>query len=141
MGAAIYNAHRYLIEELSGEHAHTMLISRFINFMQNLIKSSKKAVHIMLYKVFKDVSTITGKNIRYIEELTGNKIDLLKTSIRRLKKSTKFCIPDSHEKWRVNLIKEISNIKQKVLVLENDSSNSSLSTDELNEILNFTCTS
>ena len=118
-----------------------MLISRFINFMQNLIKSSKKAVHIMLYKVFKDVSTITGKNIRFIEELTGNKIDLLKTSIRRLKKSTKFCIPDSHEKWRVNLIKEISNIKQNLLVLENDSSNSSLSTDELNEILNFTCTS
>ena len=136
-----FNAHRYLVEELAGEHAHSMLITRFVSFIQNLVKSSKRAVHIMLHKVAGDVSSVTGRNIRMIEELTGNKVDIFKTSIMKLKRYVRYCPIESQDNWRGNFIKEITNLKQNVLVLENDKSESFMSIDELDEILNFICTS
>ena len=136
-----FNAHRYLVEELAGEHAHSMLITRFVSFLQNLVKSSKRAVHVMLHKVAGDVSTVTGRNIRMIEELTGNKVDIFQTSIVKLKRYVRYCPIEGQDNWRVNFIKEITNLKQNVLVLENDKSESFMSIDELDEILSFICTS
>ena len=39
-----YNAHKYLIETLSGTHASTMLMCRFVKFIQGIKKSPKQAV-------------------------------------------------------------------------------------------------
>ena len=70
-------AHRYLIEELAGEHAQTMILSRYVKFLQNVQKSPKLAAQLMLQKVYKDVNTITGRNIRYIKDKIGHQYDLL----------------------------------------------------------------
>ena len=85
-----YNSHRYLIEELSGMHAKTMIICRFINFVQSIKKSPKQAVQFLYQKVKENLNTLTGRNIRYVEEASGVEgIEDMKTS--QLKKTLKFC--------------------------------------------------
>ena len=52
-----FNAHRYLIEPLSGHHAETMLFSRYVNFVQNcILKSTKHAVILLFLKVSKNIN-------------------------------------------------------------------------------------
>ena len=63
------NAHRYLIEELAGDHAQAMILSRYVKFLQ---KSPKLAAQFMLQKVFNNVDTITGRNIRNILDKIGH---------------------------------------------------------------------
>ena len=70
------NANRYLIEELAGDHAQAMILSRYVKFIKNVQKSPKLAAQFMLQKVFNNLDTITGRNIRYIQE----KINLLKVN-------------------------------------------------------------
>ena len=115
-----FNSHRYLIEELSGMHAQTMLICRFINFIQSIKKSPKQAVQFLYQKVKSNVETVTGKNIRYVIEKSGvEDIEDMKTN--GLKKSLKFCESPSEHGWKVQFIKEIVDVKQKVLFLNQES--------------------
>ena len=132
-------AHRYLIEELGGEHAQTMLIRRYIKFLQNVKKSPKLAVQLLLQKVIGDLNTITGKNVRYILDKIGRQNDILTVNPDSLKNKLKFCEIDNADKWRVNLVKEIVNIKQNVLTFDQD--DSFLSDDQLNDILVYISTS
>ena len=113
-------AHRFLIEPLSGVHAHVMVIIRFIKFLQGMLKSDKRAVHVMLRKVVQNASSTTGKNLRLVQDLIGEKCDLLTVSPNWLKKKLSFKqIPD-HEVWRVNLIKEVTDIRHDVLYLQSE---------------------
>ena len=115
-----FNSHRYLIEELSGMHAQTMLICRFINFVQSIKKSPKQAVQFLYQKVKSNVETVTGKNIRYVIEKSGvEDIEDMKTN--GLKKTLKFCESPSEHGWKVQFIKEIVDVKQKVLFLNQES--------------------
>ena len=41
-----HNTQRHFLEELSGTHASTILICRFVNFVQSIKKSSKCAVYV-----------------------------------------------------------------------------------------------
>ena len=43
-----YQAHRYLVRELGGQHAEEMLIIRYVKFVQSIRKSPKLAVQFML---------------------------------------------------------------------------------------------
>ena len=38
------DTHRYYIEELGGIHAHTMIFSRYVTFVQSLAKSDKLVI-------------------------------------------------------------------------------------------------
>ena len=76
-----------------------------------------------------------------IKELTGNIVDIFQTSIVKLKRYVRYCLIESLDNWRVNFIKEITNLNQNVPVLENDKSESFMNIDELDEILNFICNS
>ena len=128
-----HNAHRWLIEPLSGEHAHSMLISRFVNFIQNIRKSPKIAVQFMLNKVERNYNTVTGRNIGHIQRLLGHKADLFKIS-----KKVAFCEMNKNDIWKVNLIKEITNIKQGKLSLDSVFENDNLlNKDELKCIIDF----
>ena len=66
----IYNVprtcHRYLIETLGGRHLRTMIMSRFIRFIEN-VKESKKAN--ILRETMYDVRSVTGANLEYIRSL------------------------------------------------------------------------
>ena len=132
--------HRYMVEELGGQHAHSMLIVRFVKFLQWMKKSPKLVVQYLLGKVANDMRTVTGRNIRYILEKIEHRKDLFKVKISWLKKRINFCeIPDN-EKWRVNFVEEIVNIRQNVFKLDLDD-DSFLTSDQLSEILDYLCTS
>ena len=132
------DSHRYFVEQLGGQHAYSMLSVRFVKFLQNVQKSDKVAVQFMLRKVQNNVNTVTGKNVRYIQDQIGNYCDLLAVSPSWLKRKLNFCEINSEDIWKVDLIKEVTNIRHNVLFLEHeDSGESFLVNDQLKEILNF----
>jgi hypothetical protein len=61
-----FNVHKYLIEKLSGTYASTMLIMRYIKFIQSIKKSQKLAVQFLYQDIHKNVNTVNGRNIAYI---------------------------------------------------------------------------
>ena len=133
------NAHRYLVEQLAGEHAYTMLCIRFVRFVQNIQKSEKFAVQLMLRKVVHNLDTITGRNMSFIQKKVGQELDLLSVKPEKLKGRLKFFPIENENIWRVNMIKEITNINQNMLYLnENDDF---LTKEELRDIMHYACSS
>ena len=65
--------------------------------------------------------------------------DIFQVNPDRVKTKFRFAKIDEENSWRVNLAKEIVNLKQNVLKLDPDSN--TLYDDELQEILDYICTS
>ena len=106
--------HRCLIEPVSGvQHLKFVLIERFLGFLEQ-IKKSRKAVpkHILKY-VKSDVRSITGSNVRNILLLTEKDDfeDVTKHDIKKLK------YHESNDSWKTSFIKEIIEIKNNQLDL------------------------
>ena len=119
-----------------------MIISRYVKFLQSIQKSDKLAVKFMLQKVIGNVETITGRNVRFIENKVGLSCDILKVSDSWLRSKVKFCEIKQEDMWRVNLIREIININQNALMLSSDEADDSfLTRDQLMEIVEFVSTS
>ena len=78
------NSHCYFVEPLGGIHAKSMLISRYISFIQNLIKSSRPSVIFLLQKFMNNLNTATGRNIRHVLDETG-KDDIFEIKIDDIK--------------------------------------------------------
>ena len=72
----------------------------------------------MLQKVIQNVDSITGRNIRFIQDKVGKHCDLLAVSPRWLKSKLIFSPIKAADLWKVNLIKEVTDLKQGVLSLE-----------------------
>ena len=104
---------------------------------QSLKQSPKMCVQFLLQKVLRNVETVTGRNVEtvtgrnvaVINRKTGYKFDILTVAPEKIKKSLKFCEIKKQDKWRVNMIREVTNIKQNVLTLEGFSS------EELDELI------
>ena len=95
-------------------------IIRYVKFIHSLAKSPKMCVQFLLQKVLKNVETVTGRNIAYINRKTGYRFDICSVTPNQLKRSLKFCDIKTEDKWRVHIIKEMTNIKQNVLKLEGE---------------------
>ena len=113
-----------------------MLIARYVKFIQSIQKSPKIAVQFLLQKVLKNCNTLTGKNIRYVLEQTDTE-NIFDANPKTIKKELKFCEIKEDDAWRVNLVKEMINIKQNILTL--DQNEHALSNEELEEILDYVC--
>ena len=129
-----YATHRCLIEPLTGErHVKVVLISRFLGFMEKIACSEKKAVKMLMETAKKDVRTITGQNYRNIMLLVG------KTTVDEVKKvdaeKIEYFPINEADRWKVNVIKEIIEVKNKHLDIAN------FELEELEEILTHLCTS
>ena len=85
-----YGAHRYLIEELSGTHARTMLMCRYVKFIKSIKKSTKLAVQFLFKKVKNNVNTVTGKNIAFVLNATAYD-NIEEIDVNAMKKKVKFC--------------------------------------------------
>ena len=126
--------HRYLVEPVSGqEHVKKQLIKRFLSFIKQ-IEKSKKMLPIQLLNVIKyDTRSITGCNIRKILLL------LKRTKIEDIKQedieNLEYAVLEKKDGWRVDMIKEISDVKCGQLSVDG------FSTDECEEILRYACTS
>ena len=129
--------HRYLVEELSGEHALIMIITRYIKFIQSIQKSPKLPAQLLLEEVIRNVNTVTGRNVRFILDLL-HKEDIFAIKPYEIKNKVKFCDIPAEEKWRTQLIKEIVNINKNTLTL--DQHENALSMEDLHEILDHIST-
>ena len=132
------NAHRHFFEPLGGTHAKSMLISRYVSFIQSAKRSAKLIVQQLLQMTKDNVKTVTGKNIRYIlTEL--NQSDIFKVKKRYIKKNFKFAPIQLADEWKVQFVKELTNVKQNVLSIPDDQ-NGQFTPDELDKILNYVTT-
>ena len=136
-----FNTHKMFIESLGGTHAQVMIYSRYVSFLNSIRKSSKLPVIYLLEKVHLDQNTMTGQNVRHIlTQIEEN--DIFKVKPKQLKKSFKFKELPVDDEWKVNVIKEVVDIKHNVLFLSDE--NEALehfSEEELNEILDYVATS
>ena len=126
--------HRYLIEPISEvKHLKFVLIERFIGFLEQIQKSRKIIPKHILKYVKSDARSITGSNVRNIVLLTEKYAieDISKHDLKELK----FHEIAIEDEWKVNFIKEITEIKSNQLGLNEFTS------EELNDILRYLCTS
>ena len=127
------STHRYFIEPLSEtDHLKKVLLRRFLSFLNQIEKSTKQVPKHLLRLIKYDTKSTTGSNLRNLLLLTNkNTIDeLVKDDIDKLN----YCDIEEDMKWRIEMTKEIIDIKSSRLELEN------FSTDELNEMLEHLCT-
>ena len=125
--------HRYLIEAVTEkQHVKATLIKRFLSFTEQIRKSSKVALK-NLFKIIKeDTQSVTGYNLRRIMLMVDKECvdELIASDANRIVYAQ---IPEN-EKWRVELVKEITDIKFGEKLLPN------FPHEELNMILKFVCT-
>jgi hypothetical protein len=127
------STHRYFIEPLSQtDHLKKVLLRRFLSFLNQIEKSTKQVPKHLLRFIKYDTKSTTGSNLRNLLLLTNkNTIDELgMDDIDKLK----YCDIEEDKKWRVQMAKEIIDIKSSKLELDN------FSTDELDEMLEHLCT-
>ena len=133
-----YATHKYFMEPLGGQHALSMIITRYIKFIQSLKKSPKMAVQFLVEKVLRNCNTLTGQNVRFVLDKTGTE-DIFKVDVTKVRNDLEFCKTKQEDEWRLNFVKEIVNIKNNILNLDQNENN--LTTEELEEILEYICTS
>ena len=90
-----------------------MMIIRYVKFLQSLTRSPKMCVQLLLQKVLRNINTITGKNVEYIQYILTVKPNILKCDI-------KFCEIKTEDKQRAEFIREMTNIKQNVVTLDEE---------------------
>ena len=132
------HAHRYFVEPLGGTHARRMLVSRYVSFVQSVKKSPKLTVQLLLQMSKDNLETVTGRNIRYIlTEL--NQEDIFKIKKSYIKKNLKFAPAAEEDDWKIEFVKEITNVKQNVLHVEGND-HGQFTTEELDELVNYLTT-
>ena len=126
--------YKYFIEPISQtKHLKIVLIERFLNFLNQIEKSKKKIPRQLLSFIKHDVRSTTGSNLRNIMLLTdkNNIDDIGRDDIRKIRYNK----IDPNENWKVDFIREITDVKFDQLEVEN------FAKEELEEILEFLCTS
>ena len=105
----------------------------------------------LLEKTHKDLNTITGQNSRYIlDQIDATNIFDVKPN--EVKKSVKFENLPEEEEWKVDLIKNVTDVKHVIMVLTKPSDDDNEETyddtppieftcEEMDEILYYVCTS
>ena len=134
-----YQTHRYFIEPLGGTHLKNMLFSRFIKFLQSIEKTNKNAAVYLLNRTIYNQRTITGENANLILKEIDEE-NIMEVEINHMKKNLEFFkLPKNHE-WKINLVKELTSMKMKILSVDFDDTRS-LSIEEIDDMLIFVTTS
>ena len=126
--------HRYLIEPITGmPHIKNILIKRFLRFIQQIENCPKKILGNLLQLIKKDVNSVTGANLRQIMILCGkqNIVDLEPIDANLIEYHP---IP-VEEYWRVSAVKDI------VATRNNQATIEGFDIDELDNMMDFVCTS
>ena len=116
---------------------YSMILARYVKFLQSILKSPKVAVRYLLMKVMNNCNTQTGKNIRFILDKVGAQ-DIMNVKTEDVNKKVKFCEDDDNYMWKVNLIKELINIKYNILSVSQ--AEDALTNEDLEEILVYVST-
>ena len=126
--------HRYLIEPLCGKpHLKFLLFKRFLNFKQQIFKSSKIAVKHLYSICEKDCGSLTGRNLTRIMLLCG-KSSVSSLEVNDLCALQYSALPEGEE-WRLGLTKELIDVRLNRMDLPGFSSN------EISDLLRIACVS
>ena len=126
--------HRYFLESLAGKrHLKIILMKRFLNFVQQIEKSSKVLPKHLLQTIRNDARSTTGSNLRNILLLT-RKYDNMKLAPSDALGIKYEPILDEN-KWKIDMTMELIDAKWGRADIEN------LSTAEIDEVLEYICTS
>ena len=110
--------HTFYIESVSeSPHIKSILIKRFLNFV-NAVRFSSKSILRNLYRMIaKDVRSVTGSNLRRILLLVNksNVNDLLSTDSAQIQ----YREENPGNKWKIDLVKEIIEVRNDKLQVEN----------------------
>ena len=110
-----------------------MLMKRFLSFLDQIEKSKKVLPKKILKLVKKDARSTTGANLRkmmllldkvQVEDITKKDVD-----------NFKYAEVPPNDAWKVGIVKEIIDVRNSSLEVEN------FVDEELNEILEYVCTS
>ena len=126
--------HRNLVEPVSQQlHLKKLLIKRFLSFILQIQKYEKLLPKQLIRLIENDTRSITGGNLRRILLLVKrSKVEeISKEDIENIEYATL----NDDDNWRVNLIREITDVKFGQVVVEG------FSNEECEEILQFACTS
>ena len=99
-------SHRYLIEPITSQvHLKFVLLKRFLNFRNQILKTSKPALKSLMSICEKDCRSVTGRNLRKTMLLCqGTSTHSL--TINDLEQLKYFPVPNS-ETWRIPVLKEL----------------------------------
>ena len=125
--------HRHLIEPLSGmEHLKKTVFKAFMSFTRKLEASPKSAVREVYAVVKNDCRSVTGANLRNInrECVADPSRPFAEVSVQ---KKQFFPIPPDAE-WKISLIQELIDMRD-------DEEDSTWSKEEVNDTLEYLCTS
>ena len=126
--------HRNLIEAISGTpHIRSVLMGRFLGFIEQLKKCPKKIVGNLLSIVKHDVRSVTGSNLRKIMQICE------KDSIRDLNpidaKSIRYHPLPEDQEWKAGMIRKLIDVKA------GNASIAGFSQDDLDFNIHDLCTS
>ena len=126
--------HRSLICPITERsHLRNILYLRFVNFVKQIKTTQKRIPKMLLSHIMDDVNSTTGSNIRKILLMTDKfrVDDLRKCDIMRIP----YHSTDNYSDWKVKMLKEIIDIKEGYLDIQN------FDTTYLNEIIEYLCVS
>ena len=130
-----HSTHTRFLESLSPvPHLDSVLFGRYIGFIDNLLLSKKSLIRLVFSSCSGDLHSLTGQNLAYLL-LKYQKLFLtaLTSEKMRIKKCRVY--PSSNEdSWKLNLMEEIT-------MLKNDHLEIDFTSEDLEDILEYICTS
>ena len=127
------NTHRYFVEPVSNvPHIKSILIKNFLSFIDQIKHSNKIVSKVLLNTIKYDVNSVTGSNLRKIVQLV-NKKSIDELSPEDARKIVYQPVPIDDE-WRIGMLKELLDIRN------HDASLQEFTWEELEDILEFVCT-
>ena len=115
------------------EEQKKLLIKRFISFLHQIQSSRRNATKQLLQFIHSNTESTTGNNVRKILRLKG------KSHWTKIKGSDidniSYCDIDNADKWRVNFVNELLEIKRNEIEVDG------LLVEEIDSMLDYVCTS
>ena len=141
-----YATHTRFLESLSpAPHLESTLMSRYIGFIDNLVKT-KKSVLSLIFSCSQDLSSQTGQNLSYLlskyGKLSVKDLILEKSTV----KNTDVYPLHRDEYWKITIIEEISLVRLDLLEVNFDQDNlddndrTEANSDNFDEIIEYLCT-
>ena len=95
----------------------------------------------LLEKVVQDLNTMTGQNARHIVD-QAQEVDIFRINRTEFKRNFRFNEMPADEAWKVNIVKEITDINYNVLVLSGDEHEDvpHFTQYEVNDIMDYVAT-
>ena len=130
-----HSTHTRFLESLSPvPHLDSVLFGRYIGFIDSLLQSKKSLIRLVFSSCSGDLHSLTGQNLAFIllkyQKLTLPALTAERTRIKKCR-----VYPSTEEdSWKIKLIEEIALLKKNHLEIN-------FTSDDLEDILEYICTS